>query len=98
MARKITPERKERRKQIMALLHDAGINDVEGVQDLFKEMVGAVLETGWRASQMKNSVTASMITKTSRQITAETAAGGERVTDAPAGKHIRCGVSGRYTL
>ena len=50
MARKITPERKERRKQIMALLHDAGINDVEGVQDLFKEMVGAVLETGWRAS------------------------------------------------
>ena len=38
MARKITPERKERRK----LLQDAGINDVEGVQELFKETVGTV--------------------------------------------------------
>lgn len=46
MARKITPERRERRKQLLALLQDAGINDVEGVQDLFKEMVGTVLESG----------------------------------------------------
>ena len=46
MARKITPERRERRKQLLALLQDAGINDVEGVQDLFKEMVGTVLENG----------------------------------------------------
>ena len=28
------------------MLQDAGINDVEGVQDLFKEMVGNVLENG----------------------------------------------------
>lgn len=46
MARKITPERKERRKQLLALLQDAGINDVEGVQELFKEMVGTVLQNG----------------------------------------------------
>lgn len=46
MARKITPERRERRKQLMAMLQDAGINDVAGVQDLFKEMVGTVLENG----------------------------------------------------
>lgn len=46
MARKITPERRERRKQLLALLQDAGINDVEGVQELFKEMVGTVLENG----------------------------------------------------
>lgn len=30
----------------MALLQDAGIKDVEGVQELFKEMVGSVLENG----------------------------------------------------
>ena len=46
MARKITPERKERRKQLLALLQDTGINDVEGVQELFKEMVGTVLQNG----------------------------------------------------
>lgn len=46
MVRKITPERKERRKQLLALLQDAGINDVEGVQELFKEMVGTVLQNG----------------------------------------------------
>jgi transposase-like protein len=46
MARKITPERREQRKKLLALLQDAGINDVEGVQDLFKEMVGTVLENG----------------------------------------------------
>ena len=42
MAQMITPERKERKK----LLQDAGINDVEGVQELFKETVGTVLRNG----------------------------------------------------
>jgi transposase-like protein len=42
----ITPERREQRKRLLALLQDAGINDVEGVQELFKEMVGTVLENG----------------------------------------------------
>ena len=46
MARKITPERREQRKKLLALLQDAGVNDVEGVQELFKEMVGTVLENG----------------------------------------------------
>ncbi len=46
MARKITPERREQRKKLLALLQDAGVNDVESVQELFKEMVGAVLENG----------------------------------------------------
>ena len=45
-ARKITPERREQRKKLLALLQDAGINDVAGVEDLFKEMVGTVLENG----------------------------------------------------
>lgn len=46
MAPKITPERREQRKKLLALLQDAGIGDVEGVQELFKEMVGTVLESG----------------------------------------------------
>jgi putative transposase len=46
MARKITPERRQQRKKLLALLQDAGINDVEGVQQLFKEMVGTILENG----------------------------------------------------
>lgn len=46
MARKITPERREQRKRLLALLQDTGVNDVEDVQELFKEMVGAVLENG----------------------------------------------------
>ena len=44
--RKITPERREQRKQLLELLQGAGINDVAGVQELFKEMVGTVLENG----------------------------------------------------
>lgn len=44
--RKITPERREQRKKLLALLQDAGINDVAGVQELFKEMVGTVLGNG----------------------------------------------------
>jgi transposase-like protein len=46
MARKITTECREQRKKLLALLQDAGISDVEGVQELFKEMVGTVLESG----------------------------------------------------
>ena len=42
--RKITPERREKRKKLLELLQGAGITDVAGVQELFKEMVGAVLE------------------------------------------------------
>lgn len=45
-ARKITPERREQRKKLLELLQGAGINDVAGVQELFKEMVGTVLENG----------------------------------------------------
>lgn len=44
--RRITPERRAQRKQLLELLQGAGINDVAGVQDLFKEMVGTVLENG----------------------------------------------------
>jgi len=46
MARKITPERREQRKKLLAFLQDAGINDIDDVQELFKEMVGTVLEKG----------------------------------------------------
>lgn len=34
---------------MLEMLQEAGINDVSGVQDLFKEMVGAVLENGLEA-------------------------------------------------
>lgn len=44
--RKITPERREQRRKLLELLQGAGINDVAGVQELFKEMVGTVLEKG----------------------------------------------------
>ena len=44
--RKITSERRARRKQLLELLQGAGITDVAGVQELFKEMVGTVLENG----------------------------------------------------
>jgi len=40
MVRNIEPEHRERRKQFLALLQDAGINAFEGVQALFKEKVG----------------------------------------------------------
>ena len=45
-ARKTTPEYREQRKKLLALLQDAGINDVSGLEDLFKEMVGTVMENG----------------------------------------------------
>lgn len=44
--RKITPERRKQRRKLLELLQGAGINDVAGVQDLFKEMVSTVLENG----------------------------------------------------
>lgn len=44
--RKITPERRERRKQLAEFLQGLGITDVAGVQELFKEMVSSVLESG----------------------------------------------------
>jgi len=44
--RKISPERREQRKKLLELLQNAGINDVAGVQELFKEIVSAVLENG----------------------------------------------------
>jgi len=47
--RKITPERREQRNKLLEMLQDAGINDVAGVQDLFKEMVSTVLENGLEA-------------------------------------------------
>ena len=47
--RRITPERREQRKKLLEILQDAGINDVAGVQDLFKEMVSTVLENSLEA-------------------------------------------------
>ena len=47
--RKISPERREQRKKLLEMLQSEGINDVEGVQDLFKEMVSTVLENGLEA-------------------------------------------------
>ncbi|ADY56336.1 transposase mutator type [Syntrophobotulus glycolicus DSM 8271] len=47
--RRITPERREQRKKLLEMLQEAGINDVSGVQNLFKEMVSTVLENGLEA-------------------------------------------------
>ena len=44
MAKRISPERREQRKKLLELLGGAGITDVAGVQELFKEMVSTVLE------------------------------------------------------
>lgn len=38
--------RRERRRELMALLESAGITDIAGVQELYREMVGTVLENG----------------------------------------------------
>ena len=46
MGKKITPERRAQREKLKELLKGAGIEDVAGVQELFKEMVGSVLERG----------------------------------------------------
>ena len=45
--RKITPERREQRKKLLELLQGAGINNVAGVQELFKHIVCTVLENGF---------------------------------------------------
>jgi transposase-like protein len=47
--RKITPERRESRRKLLEMLQNAGINDVAGVQGLFKEMISTVLENGLEA-------------------------------------------------
>lgn len=47
--RKISPERREQRKKLLEMLQGAGITDVAGVQDLFKEMMSTVLENGLEA-------------------------------------------------
>lgn len=47
--RRISPERREQRKKLLEMLQEAGINDVSGVQELFKEMVSTVLENGLEA-------------------------------------------------
>jgi transposase-like protein len=47
--RKISPERRAQRKELLELLQGAGINDVAGVQELFKEMISTVLENGLEA-------------------------------------------------
>jgi transposase-like protein len=44
--KKVDTERRERRKQLLELLQDAGNTDVDGVKELFKEMVGTILENG----------------------------------------------------
>ena len=46
MGKRISPERREQRKQLLELLQGAGITDVAGVQELFKEMMSTVLENG----------------------------------------------------
>ena len=46
MGRKITPERRARRKELLELLQGAGVTDVAGVQELYKEMIGTVIENG----------------------------------------------------
>lgn len=46
MARKITSERRARRKELLELLQEAGITDVAGVWELYKEMIGTVFENG----------------------------------------------------
>jgi len=71
--KKVDPERRERRKQFLELLQDAGITDVDGVKELFKEMVGTVLENGLKANWRISWVTASTTTTTKRRTTAVTA-------------------------
>jgi Transposase and inactivated derivatives len=38
--------RRERRRELTEFLDKVGVNDVAGVQDLFKELVGTILENG----------------------------------------------------
>ncbi|GHV57842.1 hypothetical protein FACS1894216_22440 [Synergistales bacterium] len=38
--------RREYRKKLSVILQDLGVNTVDGVQELFKELIGSVLENG----------------------------------------------------
>ena len=44
--RKRTPEERERRAKMTSFLQDLNVSSVEGVKDLFKELIGNVLENG----------------------------------------------------
>lgn len=46
MGKKISAERRKQRELLLEMLQGAGITDVAGVQELFKEMVSTVLENG----------------------------------------------------
>jgi putative transposase len=44
--RKITPERVEFRKQLGTLMAGAGIQSMEDIQELFREMIGGFVDQG----------------------------------------------------
>lgn len=46
MATKETLERRAKQAQMMEILNSAGVSDVDGVKELFKDLVGAVLSNG----------------------------------------------------
>lgn len=46
MAKKETLERRAKQAQMMEILNSVGVTDVEGVKELFKDLVGAVLSNG----------------------------------------------------
>jgi len=46
MATKETLERRAKQAQMMEILNQAGVSDVDGVKELFKDLVGAVLSNG----------------------------------------------------
>jgi len=46
MAKKETQERRAKQEQMMEILSSVGVTDVEGVKELFKDLVGAVLSNG----------------------------------------------------
>ena len=46
MGKKITPERRSQREKLKELLKGAGIEDVAGVRELFKEIAGAFSKVG----------------------------------------------------
>ena len=46
MAKKETQERRAKQEQMMEILSSVGVTDVEGVKELFKDLVGAVLRNG----------------------------------------------------
>lgn len=46
MAKKETLERRAKQEQMMEILNNVGVTDVDGVKELFKDLVGAVLSNG----------------------------------------------------